>query len=247
MAQANFQVDIQLNKNTLKGAKIYPLPTASRTALSLVADDEGLLVFDTTLNTLYAWNGSAWQAAVPTVTGGLILKGGIAANATEPSAPAIGDLYVFTSAGTTSWTPAATVDVGDQAYWDGTAWQYIQTTIGQATTETVGYVQLATQAQVNTGSSTSLVVTASTLAGYVPASSLSLRPVRRYSTVITSLVADTPSTVTHNLTLNAASDLSVSCYQGGGQIFLAVTPVDANSITVESNVTLSNVTVVCMG
>ena len=247
MAEANFHVDIQLNKNSLIGAKIYPLPTSSRTALSLVADDEGLLVFDTTLNTLYAWNGSAWQAAVPTVTGGLILKGGIAANAAQPSSPATGDLYVFTSAGTTSWTPPATVEVGDQAYWDGAAWQYIQTNIGQATTGTVGYVQLATQSQVNAGSSSSLVVTPSTLAGYVPASSLSLRPVRRYSTIITSLVADTPSTVTHGLALNAAAELSVSCYQGGSTVYLAVVLVDANSITIESNTTLSNVTVVCMG
>lgn len=247
MAESVFHVDIQLNKNTLIGAKIYPLPTSSRTALSLVSDDEGLLVFDTTLNTLYAWNGTAWQAAVPTVTGGLILKGGIAANATEPATPAAGDLYVFTSAGTTSWTPAATVEVGDQAYWDGTAWQYIQTNIGQATTGTVGYVQLATQSEVNTGSSSSLVVTPATLAGYVPANSLTLRPVRRYSTIITSLVANTPSTVTHGLALNAAAEVGVSCYQGGSQIFLAVSPVDANSITVTSNLTLSNITVVCLG
>ena len=172
---------------------------------------------------------------------------GIAGSAAQPTSPTLGDLYVFTSAATTSWTPAATVEVGDQAYWDGSAWQYIQANIGQATTGTAGTIQLATQTQVNTGTSTSLGVTPSTLAGYVPVGSLALRPVRRYVTTISSLVAATPSTITHGLALNASTDLCINCYQGGSQVFLAITLVDANSFTVTSNVTLSNVTVVCMG
>ncbi len=36
------------------------LTTAQRTAMSLAAADKGMLVFDTDLNTLYIWGGSAW-------------------------------------------------------------------------------------------------------------------------------------------------------------------------------------------
>lgn len=38
------------------------LTTAGRTALSLTAGDKGMMVYDTTLNNLFIWNGSAWDS-----------------------------------------------------------------------------------------------------------------------------------------------------------------------------------------
>lgn len=43
------------------GFGIPPLTTTQRVALSLDASNAGLMVFDSTLGTLFTWSGSAWQ------------------------------------------------------------------------------------------------------------------------------------------------------------------------------------------
>lgn len=242
-------VDIDFNKQSILNAKIYPLSTAARTALSLVAGDAGLAVFDTSLNKLLVWTGSTWGDATPAITGGLIFRGGIAASATAPASPEVGDLYVFTSAGTLggSWTPSAVVAIGDQALWDGSAWQYIQGNSVSTSTTVEGLIQLATQAEVDAGSVTNKAVTPATFTNFTPPAALTLRPVRRFKTLVASLTANTAATVTHNLALGAAAECVVNVFQGSKQILLAIAPVDENSLTVTSNVALSNVTVVVEG
>lgn len=253
MVQKNVYVDFNLNKQALIAAKVYPLSTVNRTALNsgLGPGDAGLMVWDTDLNTLYAWNGTAWTTAVSTISGAMSFKGGIAASANAPTSPNTGDTYVFTSAGTLNgtWNPVDTVAIGDQAIWDGGAsvWRYIQGNVVSASTSVEGTIQLATQTEVSTGTNAVKAVTPSTLAGYAPDSALTARLVRRVVTNITSLVAGTPQTVTHNLALANQNDLSVQCWQGGALVDLAVTSSSANAIAVASNVTLSNVRVVCEG
>lgn len=58
----SFYHDIDLKKNQLKNAKLQPVTTAERTALasSYNTADKGIVVFDTTLAGLFAWNGNAW-------------------------------------------------------------------------------------------------------------------------------------------------------------------------------------------
>jgi hypothetical protein len=251
VAQRNTYVDVNFNKQALIAAKIYPLSTANRTALSLVSGDAGLMVWDTDLNTLYAWNGTAWVTAVAIAAGGMTFRGGIAASANAPTSPVNGDLYVFTSAGTLNgtWSPIDTVAIGDQAVWDSvaTVWRYIQGNVVAASTSVAGLVSLATQTEVNTGTDAQKAVTPSTLSGYAPDNALTARPVRRTATNITSLAAATPQTVTHNLNLANQNDLTVACWQGSAKIELAIASSSANAISVESNVALSNVRVVCEG
>jgi hypothetical protein len=251
MAQRNLYVDLNFNKQALIAAKINPLSTVNRTALTLGSGDAGFLTWDTDLNELYAWNSTAWVRAVTTITGAMTFRGGIAASANAPSGPANGDTYVFTSAGTLNgtWSPAETVAIGDQAIWDSaaTAWRYIQGNIVSASTSVEGTIQLATQGEVSAGSNAQKAVTPSTLAGYVPDNALTARLARRVTTNITSLAANTPQTITHGLNLANASDLAVACWQGGATVELAVNSSSANAITVESNVALSNVRVLCEG
>lgn len=242
-------VDLDLNKQSLFNAKLFPLSTAARTALSLVAGDAGLAVFDTSLNKLLVWTGSTWGDATPAITGGLVFRGGLAAAVTAPTSPVIGDLYVFTTAGTlgVSWTPSAVVAIGDQALWDGSAWQYIQGNSVSTSTTVEGLIQLATQTEVDAGSITNKAITPATLTNFTPPAALALRPVRRFKTLIASLTALTAVTVTHGLALGAAAECIVNVFQGSKQILLAIGPVDSNSLTVISNVALSNVTVVVEG
>lgn len=253
MANRKFFVDVQLNKRSLIEAKLYPLSTSARTSLSLTSGDAGLAVYDTTLLKLLVWSGSAWADATPALTGGLIFRGALTAAAEAPAAPASGDLYVFTSAGVLplSWRFDAvvetTVESGDQAFFDGTSWQYLQGNSVSASETVEGLLALATQAEANAGSVTNKALTPATQANYVPPSALTLRPVRRFSEVIASLVAATPRTITHNLALSASAQVIVSTYQGGEEIFLEVIPTTANALTVESDITLSNVRVVVVG
>lgn len=67
----------QLIANNVTG---HPtLSTTARTALSLGAGDNGTMVFDTTLNQYYQWNGSSWVASFwPTVNGSALAITGTA-------------------------------------------------------------------------------------------------------------------------------------------------------------------------
>lgn len=249
MAKLNSYIDIDFNSQSLLYVKIFPLTTTARAALTPGLGDAGLAVYDTDLNQLFFWSGTAWVSGAPAaVSGGLVFKGGLTAAATAPAAPEVGWLYVFTSAGAldVSWSPLTDVTVGDQALWDGTAWLYVQ---GNAVTssETVeGLIQIATQAEVDAGA-VEKAVTPLKLASYVPSSALTRRIARRYETLIVALAANTPETVTHNLALAAASSLTVSCFVALEEVLLKIQPVDANSFTVSSNVALANVTVVAVG
>lgn len=247
MAQLQQYIDHNLNKQALISAKIYPLTSAARTALSLVAGDAGLLVYDTTLNSLQAWNGTSWQNANPTGAGGMAFKGTIAAAAAQPASPVAGDMYVFSTAGTTSWTQVATVVVGDAVVYDGAVWNYLEKNASTASLTVEGIIQLATQAETNAGVVSSKAVAPSTLSAVVPDSATTIRLSRRYRITGATLVANTALTVTHNLGLATASECVVAVYQGGAKISLAVSPVDANSLTVTSNVALATVTIVVVG
>lgn len=54
--------DIDLKKNKILNARMFPLTTTERNALtsSLNSNDIGYLVYDTTLKLLYSWDGNQW-------------------------------------------------------------------------------------------------------------------------------------------------------------------------------------------
>lgn len=60
MANKKYGVGIDLNYNELLKSRFENLTTTQRTALSLNTTHKGYVVFDTTENKPYWWNGSAW-------------------------------------------------------------------------------------------------------------------------------------------------------------------------------------------
>ena len=54
--------DIDLVKNQILNAKMQPVTTAERNALASQynSNDEGILVYDKTVDTLYVWDGNQW-------------------------------------------------------------------------------------------------------------------------------------------------------------------------------------------
>ena len=55
--------NLDLDSNEIKAGRIYNLTTTQRNALSLLTTDKGYLVYDTTLLSLFVWNGTAWTSA----------------------------------------------------------------------------------------------------------------------------------------------------------------------------------------
>lgn len=123
MAEKLIYHDINLVRvSELKEARLHNITTADRTTLggSLGGTNTGLVVYDTDLDTLYIWDGSAWDAVGTTISGAMTLKGIVAHNAAEPGTPATGDFYIFNSAGSNTWNTDEAVEAGDMVIWDGT-------------------------------------------------------------------------------------------------------------------------------
>ena len=65
MAVQKIYVDYDFNKNQILNAKLQPVTTAQRNALAsgYNSNDAGILVYDTTLQLLFTWDGNQWDQA----------------------------------------------------------------------------------------------------------------------------------------------------------------------------------------
>ena len=63
MALQKIYVDYDFNKNSILNAKLQPVTTAERNALAsgYNSNDAGIIVYDTTLKLVYAWDGNQWD------------------------------------------------------------------------------------------------------------------------------------------------------------------------------------------
>jgi hypothetical protein len=63
MALQKIYVDYDFNKNSILNTKLQPVTTAQRNALAsgYNSNDAGIIVYDTTLKLLYAWDGNEWD------------------------------------------------------------------------------------------------------------------------------------------------------------------------------------------
>ena len=63
MAVQKIYVDYDFNKNQILNAKLQPVTTAERNTLGsgYNSNDAGIIVYDTTLKLVYAWDGNQWD------------------------------------------------------------------------------------------------------------------------------------------------------------------------------------------
>lgn len=247
MATKLFYHDLDLVKvSELLNFRIHNITTTNRTTLggTLNTAHKGLTVYDTDLQGLYVWDGSAWDAVTATISGAMVFKGVVAYNATEPATPATGDFYVFNSAGSNTWEGTTVVEAGDSVVYDGTAWKFIQGNTIDATEAVKGVVELATSAETNTGSDDSRAVTPLKLAGKLT----DYKAAKVFFASSVSVTANTPYTVAHNLGLQNRNAFTISVKDSGhSEIGVDVDSTDQNNLTITSAVSLTGVSITVIG
>jgi hypothetical protein len=247
MATKSFYHDIHLHKvSELVEARIQNITSADKTTLggTLNTANKGLVVYDTDVSKLFIWSGSAWQEVAASVSGAMTYKGSVAYNATEPTSPAVGDFYVFSDAGTNTWNTSDVVQAGDSAVWNGTSWDFIQGNVVDASETVKGVVELATTAEVITGTDTTRAVTAAGVAAKLS----DYKAPKVYFNSSASLTANTPLTIAHNLALQNRNAFTINVMDSGhSQISVDVDSVDQNNLTVTSAVSLTGVAITVIG
>lgn len=236
----------------LKDWRHNPLTTAQRTTLAgtLNSNHAGLGCFDTDLLQMYYWSGSAWVSGSASVSGAMTYKGVYSNLTTTPSPTSNGDTYIMTSGGTLTWagitfSPSAVVQVGDLLIQrDATNWDVIQGNSVLSTETVAGIIEVATQAETNTGTDDTRAVTPLKLATYVSSQGLS----KTYFASGLTLVANTPLTISHNLSLQNKDAYVISVKDSNGsEVSVDVDSTNTNSLTIESSVAATNVTVTVIG
>lgn len=253
MAVKQYYHDIdQLNVGQLIGSRVQNISTSSRTGLSLSADNKGLMVWDTDLNTLFIWSGSSWVEWSANVIGDVVFRGVIDAGDFDEALPNVeaGSQYIAGGAGTLAftntaftYTPNATVEEGDMfIVTSASTIHVIQRNIDQATDSVAGIVKLADNATTTAGSDATTAVTPASLE-----ENLNSKSYTKQYTVEVDLVAGTPKNVAHNLNLQDQDAFVINTTINNEVISLDVDSVDEDNLTVTSLVALSGVRVTVIG
>lgn len=242
-----------LNVGQLIGTRVQNISTADRTTLggTLGAVNRGLHVYDTDLLMAFYWTGAAWSPVAIQIEGDVIFRGVLlaATYGTDPDHMVSGSLYKAGEAGTltfpgvTTYVPSAVVEPGDEIMFTAPDTVYVVQKNDEQATETVlGNVRLATQAEANTGTNDTAAITPETLQGKID----TLQLPRSFSATV-NLAANTPLNINHALALADLNGFTANVMHGGAQIGVDVVSVDANNITLESNIALTGVRVTVIG
>lgn len=238
MAKKNFYVHLDMNKNQILNLVIEQQSSAP------LSPAEGQVYYNTVLKEYFGFDGTSWISLSQVIDGALVIQGEITNANTNPSfpgTPSAGDVwFITTNAGTVG---GIAVEIGDQLIYASTGWFIMQKNVVSATESVQGVVRIATQAETNAGTEDTAAITSLKLTTFMVAKSY----VKQVVSVITSLVANTPQTVTHGLGLANANNIIVQCYQAGEQIVVRVAPSTINAVVIEANTTLANVTVTMHG
>jgi hypothetical protein len=178
MASKLFYHNIDLDKvGQLQNARVQNLSDSEIATLSssLSNANIGLVVYNTTTKSLATWNGTGFDAYQIDVVGDIKFAGPINPTNSATITPVPGAQYIVdttgtldTQGGTVSYSPSASVEVGDSViFTTATTAFVVQRNLQQATDSTLGTVRLATQAEVDAGNDATEAVTPATLHGYV--------------------------------------------------------------------------------
>lgn len=242
MAQRKYFVDLDLNKNQLKQARLENVAVSG-----VVSPGTGQVAFDTATNKLAFYNGSTWEVVGQLDVTTVNYRGSVAYDAAEPSPADTGDMYIFSTGGTNGsawWEGSQTVQAGDFVIYNNNGgadtWSIIQKNVEAASETVAGYVELATNAEANTGSDTTRAITPGNLE-YV-------RQQKTFASVkefTSQSIGPSGTNIDHNLNTKS---VSVSVYDtNDNQVEVQVVTSTVNRVVVTSNTSESGCRVVVVG
>lgn len=223
MSAMPFFNSIDLNGNEIRNF------TPQRSATPPLVPTTSPLYVDTSssVHKFMFYDGSAYidLGAVPAT--GFTPRGTIdaSANPAYPAAPQDGDVWLITVAGTVG---GETVEAGEMLYRVGGQWVIQQTNLVAATDTQAGFIRIATQTEVNTGTDNTTVVTPLTLAGRLAAQGYA----RKFAVEITGDNTTTDFAVNHAL---ASTDVitQVRGVTSNSVVFVDTENTDANNVTLK--------------
>lgn len=224
MASKKYFVDLDLQKQSLLQAVVQNIAASGVSSPSI-----GQIIFNLQTNQLAYHNGTSWQNVSQVTVDTVNYKGGIAANGTV-SNPDVGDMYIFTTSGTATNFGGVTVEAGDFAIYNGTTWDVIQKNIDYATTSTSGFVQLSTDSEAISGTSSTKVITPSNLTAWQNQSNKTVVRKRVYAS---ESLSTTPRILTHGI---GSSDVVVQVFNSstGEEIIVSVIK-GSGTVTITTN------------
>lgn len=235
MAAKKYFVDLNLNKNQITECSLENRTTNPDAPVT------GEIYFHTVDKKIKFYDGSVWQSLGQVAAEYVAYKGSLAHSASIPASPKIGDMYIFSSAGTAVNFGNEVVEVGDLVIYNGSTWDIIQKNLNlQTATETAaGLIELATQNETNAASDTTRAVTPATLEGYRTHKNIASVANFSNQTITVAGVA-----LTHNL---GTKNITVDFYKNDEKIVLSYTTTNTNTVTVSSTIELSEVYVTVIG
>jgi hypothetical protein len=228
MASKKYFVDLDLQKQSLLQAVVQNIAASGVSSPSI-----GQIIFNLETNQLAYHNGSGWQNVSQVTVDTVNYKGGIAASGTVVS-PDTGDMYIFTTSGVATNFGGVTVESGDFTIWSGSTWDVIQKNIDYATTSTSGYVQLSTDNEAVSGSSTTKVITPSNLTAWQNQTNKTVVRKRVYSS---QSLSTTPLVLTHGI---GSSDVVVQVFNTStGEEIIVDVIRGTGTVTITTNTSIT--------
>lgn len=237
MAAIKFAADLDVNLNQLINALLEGV------ASDPGSPTEGQVWYNTTDDKFRYEDGAGTRTLLTdldNLSDGFQFKGGIDAS-TNPDYPAAdaGHTYKITVAGKIGGASGPAVEVGDTIYCtvDSTAtgdhatvganWVIVQANIDQATTTTVGFVELATTAEAEARTDTERAVVSSGLSNFSMA----------YSGVITASSGAIVTAGTHGL--GASGTLVAQVFEGNDEVKASINVGATGDVTWATNQTIT--------
>lgn len=235
MAAKKYFSNLDLNQNQIKNAVLE-----TTTSAGVASPADGQIIFDTGSNVLKYWDGAVWQSPVTRFEGEIVYKGAVAHDAAAPGTVTNGDLYVFTSAGTATNYGGDVVEIGDYVVYDSNAsdWVVAQGNVIQASTTSKGIVELATNAEAETGTDTDRAIVPSSLTAWADQTDKTVVRKRAYTS---QTINSSGLTLTHSIGKN---NPYVSVYNSSGARVSCEITKGTGTVTLTSNVEISGATVV---
>jgi hypothetical protein len=228
MASKKYFVDLDLQKQSLLQAVVQNIA-----ASGVISPSIGQIIFNLQTNQLAYHNGSDWQNVSQVTVDTVNYKGGIAASGTV-SNPDTGDMYIFTTSGIATNFGGVTVEAGDFTIYNGLTWDTIQRNIDYATTSTSGFVQLSTDSEAISGTSTTKVITPSNLTAWQNQTDKTVVRKRVYTN---QSLSTTPLVLTHGI---GSSDVVVQVFDSiSGEEIIVDIVKGSGTVTISTNTSIT--------